>query len=203
MLSSVVTSMFLGMSKGIVFTCVFFWMTGSIGIAFGEEGEVFTEKRNHDLYRFGLGKRREQHTGDDLQAKRADPVYDFGLGKRNVFFYPDEPLSEDENLFLKYNDFSQQLEPLISNYKNKHGFIYDYGLNKRDAEKDRFSSGLGKRNENSFNLGLGKRIFLDSFLPQEYEDFIKRRFHFGLGKRVNREYNFGLGRKKREIDLFL
>ncbi|XP_076304239.1 uncharacterized protein LOC143222127 [Tachypleus tridentatus] len=195
--------MFLGESRGIFLTCVLFWMTESIGIASGEKGEAFTEKSNHDLYRFGLGKRRDQHLSDDFQAKRPDLVYDFGLGKRNALFYPDKPLSEDENLFFKHKHFPQPLEPLISNYEDKHDFVYDYVLNKRDAERDRFSFGLGKRNENAFDFNLGKRTFSESDLPQEYEDFIKRRFYFGLGKRVDRDYRFGLGRKKRETNLFL
>lgn len=190
-------------------------MTQLFALSSGEETEDiqysgYTQKKGtHDLYRFGLGKRRQQF--DDFESKRADQMYSFGLGKRDSFIFPNDILSDHlghQSFFSNYKSVPQQfafglgkrLLPHVYNIDDKRGFTYDFGLGKRNDERERFSFGLGKRQEKHFDFGLGKRSSLDSGIPREYEDFIKRRFHFGLGKREDREYSFGLGRKKRGRD---
>ncbi|XP_013794934.2 allatostatins-like [Limulus polyphemus] len=208
--------MFSRITRGVLFAWGFLWMTQLITISLGEEREdtqdpSYTEKkRTQDLYRFGLGKRRQHF--DDFESKKADQMYSFGLGKRDSFIYPYDFLSEHpghQSSFSNNKRVPQQfafglgkriLLPHMYNLDDKRDFTYDFGLGKRNDERERFSFGLGKRQEKHFDFGLGKRSSLESDIPREYEDFIKRRFHFGLGKREDREYSFGLGRKKRETN---
>ncbi|XP_067121272.1 allatostatins [Centruroides vittatus] len=123
--------------------------------------------------------------------KRAPQLYSFGLGKKSYNIPLDsDNIDEDEMVMAENgNDLKRDEHRYALELGKRYDQRFAFGLGKRDPS-GRYSFGLGKREPNRFAFGLGKRS-----MDGDMEDYMKRRFSFGLGKRADDTFNADIDKR--------
>merc|ERR1712141_923606 len=119
-------------------------------------------------------------------GKRPKDMYAFGIGKRSISQDELEEILAEESKNVEHQDSTSEVDkrdPYAFGLGKRANDMYSFGLGKKE---DPYSFGLGKRAER-YAFGLGKRD------PYAFGIGKRDPYAFGLGRKRD-PYSFGLGR---------